>query len=228
MQSDSSLPQEPQEEPQDASVPEVQPQVEQQIQPQEPQPPPPVMDIAPPRKSNLFTIVLSVLMVIAIGLTGWQGYRVSQSSKQLDAANASLTGLQADYETLTAEKTALDAELASVKSDLESTQNELKATQDELTATQSAIASTKNDTTKVKAQIATLKKDMQKARTYNEILRGGFEDGETFLQSYFRILAIGDDALSKVFVTFLNHRTVENFNNFVGYILTTIVDILEK
>jgi len=218
MQSDSPLPQEPQE-----------PQVQPQVQPQEPQFEPPVMGAALPRKkSKVGTILLTLFLLIAIGATAWTWNRVSKLKVDLANAQTSLSDLQAEYETLTAEKAALDGELASVKSEIESTQEELTSTQDELASTKEAIATTKTGTTKVKTEIAALKKKMGRASIYNEVLWGWFANNEDLFLIYFRIYFIEDAKLTELFDTFLGSRTTANYYNWIGYILETMVDILEK
>ncbi len=150
-----------------------------------------ISDKAVPRKFNWKIPVLVILILAVAGL----GYWTWQLSTNLKAAQQSLSALQGKYDDLTTENSRLTTELGQTSSELEQTNTELAGTNDTLKTTHS-------DTSKLKQEASNLLSKKDKSFKYVDIMRGIFEDKDTFLETMLKVLLTGDAKLFELYNTY--------------------------
>ena len=113
--------------------------------PQEPQPAPPVAETKPaPRKINFLTIFLGIAVVfLCLALAGL-GYWAFTLNTNLQATQADLSELQGKYDSLTTEKNKLSNDFDQTSTELEAVKDELENTKGDLSTAQSDLADSKD------------------------------------------------------------------------------------
>ena len=167
-------------------------------------------------KFNIQIVFLAILVLAAVGL----GYWAFQTNTQLAAATASLNDLQGKYDTLQSERDSLSG-------DLTKTQGEIETANSETETTKATLATTKTEGSKATQAVSALKTKMGKAAKYLDILRGMFEDEETWLETLLRVIAIGDGKLLELLDNYLDSESTGDFLAWMGYLLTTARDTLQ-
>lgn len=174
---------------------------------------------APQKKAGKFNIQIVFLVILVLATAGL-GYWAFQTNGQLAAATTSLNDLNGKYEALGSEKDSLSSELTK-------TQGEIETANSETETTKATLATTKSDISKANQAVSALKTKMEKAAKYLNIMRGMFEDEETWLETLLRVIAIGDGKLLELLDKYLDSESTGDFLAWIGYLLTTTRDILQ-
>ena len=188
--------------------------------------PPPASTPEPSKKSgmNLQVIFLVVLILATAGL----GYWAMQSNNALKAAQSDLAALQVKYDDLSAQKDAVSKEFDATSATLNQTTSELDQTNQEIAAAKESTSQAKSELAKTNNEITALKKKMQKAFAYVDIMKGIFVDSDNDFVILIKTAATGDQELSDLFSAFLKSPTQDNLLKFFSHLLNAALDTLTK
>jgi septal ring factor EnvC (AmiA/AmiB activator) len=199
--------------------PDLIPEQEEQQQPVMPATPAPTPKS--PKKSNLLTIVLGIALLFSGLALAAVGVWAFQLNTDLQSTQAALTSLQGQYDSLTAENKKLTSDFNTATSDLDAARSELEKVKQDLTSMQSEMD-------KSKQQISDQQTRIEKAAQYADVLNGFFLVDSTYTQHKRRIDKLNDATLADLLDIY--DRDVNNndaWNDYVSYILGTILDYLE-
>jgi septal ring factor EnvC (AmiA/AmiB activator) len=195
------------------------------VLPQEPQQPqvntselPGEVSVAKPSRKFNFKILFLIILLLAVAGLGYWAFQVNTNLK---AAQESLATLQGKYDDLASENGRLTTEFGQVSSDLEQTNAELASTND-------ALKTTKSDLSKSNQEASDLQEKMKKAGLYVEIMRGAFQDKDTLLQTFLKVLLVKDSELTSLYETYLKSRSSSDLLRWSSYLISTTVEILEQ
>ncbi len=174
------------------------------------------LDKAVPRKFNWKIPILVILILAVAGL----GYWTWQLSTNLKAAQQSLSALQGKYDDLTAENSRLTTELGQTSSELEQTSTELAGTND-------TLKTTRSDTSKLKQEASNLQSKKDKSFKYVDVMRGIFEDNDTFFETMLKVIITGDAKLLELYNTYTKSRSTTDLGNWTEHLLTKAVELLK-
>ncbi len=174
------------------------------------------LDKAVPRKFNWKIPILVILILAVAGL----GYWTWQLSTNLKAAQQSLSALQGKYDDLTAENSRLTTDLGQTSSELEQTSTELAGTND-------TLKTTRSDTSKLKQEASNLQSKKDKSFKYVDIMRGIFEDNDTFLETMLKVIITSDAKLLELYNTYTQSRSTTDLGNWTKHLLTKAVELLK-
>ena len=174
------------------------------------------LDKAVPRKFNWKIPILVILILAVAGL----GYWTWQLSTNLKAAQQSLSALQGKYDDLTAENSRLTTELGQTSSELEQTNTELAGTND-------TLKTTRSDTSKLKQEASNLQSKKDKSFKYVDVMRGIFEDNDTFFETMLKVIITGDAKLLELYNTYTKSRSTTDLGNWTEHLLTKAVELLK-
>ena len=169
------------------------------------------------KSTRLVTGLLVVLVLTALGL----GYWTYKQSATLKSAQGSLAGLQKKYEGLISEKNKLASQLSTTSIDLANTNSELEKTKEALTIARAELSEANKER-------SALAEKMEKASGYLDVMRGAFEDDDTYFGTFFKVLSTGDSKFLGFWNQFEETGDDQDFLIWITYLFTTAVDILEN
>lgn len=203
MQPDTSQPQEPQAPAVESPVPVVEAPIEAKR----------------PRKP-IGKIILLILLILAVGGLGYWNYMLDANLK---AADLSLAASQSRYNALTTRN-------AKLGSDLEQTNSSLTQTKAELETTKKSLDAAKLDLSKANGQVSSLKSKKEKALLYSTLLASVFtvpdDDKTKGLVIFIQVALVKDPELTKMYNNYLEHPNQDNFEEWLGYVITKLSEIL--
>ena len=169
-----------------------------------------------PRKFNWKIPILILLILAVAGL----GYWTYQLSTNLKVAQQSLAALQGRHADLTTKNDGLTTEFTQVSGDLESTNTELATTRE-------TLKTAKSDLSKSKQDASALQSKKTKAGKFVEIMRGVFEDKDSFIETYLKVLATGDAKLSDLYNAYMKSKSSVDLFTWSGYLISKAVEFLK-
>lgn len=172
---------------------------------------------SPLKNRRLIMGVLVLLVLAALGL----GYWTFQQNSKLRDAEGSLAALQKKYDSLTSEKNNLASQLKSAEAELVSTNAELESTNESLTQARADLSAANKEK-------SALAQKMDKASGYLDVMRGAFEDDDTYFETFFKVLATGDSKFLGFWNQYQQTGDDQDFSIWITYLFTTAVDILEN
>lgn len=178
---------------------------------------PTLENVPAPKSRRLITGLIVALILAALGL----GYWTYTQSTALKSAEGSLAALQKKYEGLTSENNNLTNELGATTMDLANTNTQLENTQDNLTQARAELS----EANKEKSALA---QKMDEASAYLDIMRGAFEDDDTYFFTYLRVAATGDSKFIGFWNQYQETGDDQDFLIWITYLFITAVDILEN
>lgn len=170
-----------------------------------------------PKSNRLITAFIVALILAALGL----GYWTFTQSTALKSAEGALAAWQKKYESLASENDKLTNEFGATTKELANTNAELENTQASLTKARAELS----EANKEKSVLA---QKMDNATGYLDIMRGAFEDDDSYFFTYLRVAATGDSKFIGFWNQYQDTGDDQDFLIWITYLFTTAVDILEN